>query len=150
MNFGFAYGPDWYIEFHIFLSYGVLCKYAGGSFELGGRWRKETLQYLNATGTPQFTAPTHPVLYPPGNTRLAVADSSFLDWVSFLRPRVLKLGSPLQHQGATRWPCRKLKNIRTTTKSLRCSRLLAITWSYRYMPAYRVRDTERVQQYYER
>ena len=36
----------------------VLCKYSGVSFELGGRWREELLQYLNSADTRQYTAST--------------------------------------------------------------------------------------------
>ena len=105
----FSNGPDSYIEFRLFLSHGVLFQYAGVSCELGGRWRDELPQYLISADTQQqYTAPAHPVWYPPGNMGLAFADSSFLDWVGFLRRRVLKLGSLLLHQGAVHWHCRKL------------------------------------------
>ena len=92
---------------------------AGVSFELGGRWREELPQYLNSADTQQYTASMHPVRYPPGgNMGRAFADSSFLDWLGFLRRRVLKLGSLLQHQGAVRCHCRKLNNTTTTTSAV--------------------------------
>ena len=57
-------------------------------FEFGEQTavQKHTQQY-------KYTAPTYPGWYPPGNMGLAFADVSFLDWVGFLRRRVLKLGS---------------------------------------------------------
>ena len=156
MHFCFAYGPDSYIEFRLFLAYGVLCQYAGVCFGLGGHWREELPQYANSADTQQYryTAPTHPDCDSPGNMGLAFADTSFLDWVGFLRRKVLKLSSLLQHQGAARWRRKKLKHTRTTAKSMPCSRLFAITrtWSlqlplYAGGPCQKYRESTTVQQY---
>ena len=103
MHFCVSYRPDSYVKSRLFLSYGAWCKCAGVSFEVGRHWREELPQlYLNSADTQRNTSLTHPVWYPPGNMELAFVDSSCLDWVGFLRRRVPKVDSLLQHQDPAR------------------------------------------------
>ena len=95
----YSNGPDSYqvydIEFRIFL---LSWEYVGGRGYRKYVWNRRTHNNSTRQGRILFWDPT-------GNMGLAFADSSFLDWVSFLRQRVPSLAVCC----SMRWYCRKLK-----------------------------------------
>ena len=115
----FSYGPDSYIDIRLLLCYGVLCKYAGGSLELEGR----VTAIFDPADTQEYTVPTHPVWYPPDSMGLALADSSFLKWVGFLRRSIQEQCVDIAESSTTQRQPARACGV--------CSRLLIITgaWS---------------------